>query len=409
LNERPSPDPRLEALERKIETNPTAAVHELRLLIADEPLNVAAYRILAKAIAEDDRRSPTAGGVHTVVREMDYALTRASNALAASDLETAEVILRERLVQRPTDLVALVLMARFARALAHPAEADQLLELALEFEPDFLLARLDIATELQRQNRPSEAIAQIDRILELDPANDPALILKADALERAARYPESIALYERMIERMPREPGLWTSYGHVLKTVGRFDEGHRAMRTAIKIAPSSGEAWWNLSNLKVAQVSPEVQRSMEEGIEDPATSLEDRFQLHFALGKAREDRFEYERAFRHYDAGNRLRKRSLDYDPDEVTDEVTELRERFTETFFREHSGYGSVADEVIFILGMPRAGSSLVEQILASHSRIEGTMELSDVWSIAREAGRGDSDFCLINTSDSADEKDGL
>jgi tetratricopeptide (TPR) repeat protein len=394
LNERPSPDPRLDALGRKIAADPAVAVHELRLLVGKEPLNVGAYRLLAKAIAEEDRRSPAAGTVRSVMGGMDQALMRASGALAAQDLETAEVILRQRLVQRPTDVFALVLMARLARALAFSRQADQLLQLALEFQPDLVLARLDIAIELQRQNRHSEAVEQADAILQLDPGNEVALTLKADSLGRAARYGDSVALYEQLLERSPHEAGLWTSYGHVLKTMGRFDDGHRAMRTAVEIAPTSGEAWWNLSNLKVAQFSEEDLRTMERAVEDPALSVENRLQLHFALGKAMEDRREYEIAFRHYDEGNRLRRPSLDYDPEDVTAEVTGLRQLFTETFFRERSGYGSAANEVIFILGMPRAGSTLVEQILASHSRIEGTMELSDISAVARDAGRGETDF---------------
>ena len=394
MNERPPVDSRLEKLGLKIAVDPAVAVHELRLLVADEPLNVDAYRLLAKAIAEQDRRSPAAGSVRTVVSGVDQALMRASGALSAKDLETAEMILRERLVQRPTDVFALVLMARLARALALSKQADQLLQLALEFNPDFVLARLDIAVEMQRQNRQLEALEQVDLILQLDPANEVALTIKADALGRAARYPESVALYEQLLERTPREAGLWTSYGHLLKTMGRFDEGHRAMRTAIEIAPSSGEAWWNLSNLKVAQFSSEDLQTMERAVQDPETPLQDRLQLHFALGKAMEDRHEYERAFRHYDQGNRLRRPSLDYDPDDVTTEVNELRRRFTESFFHERSGYGSAANEVIFILGMPRAGSTLIEQILASHSLIEGTMELSDVSAIARDAGRSEPGF---------------
>jgi tetratricopeptide (TPR) repeat protein len=394
LNERPSPDPRLDELGRKIATDPAVAVHELRLLIGKEPLNVDAYRLLAAAIAEEDRRSPAAGTVRTVIGGMDQAQMRASGALASRDLETAEVILRQRLVQRPTDAFALVLMARLARVLAFPRQADELLQLAVEFKPDFILARIEIAIELQRQNRHSEAIEEADAILQLDPANEVALTLKGDSLGRAGRYVESVALYEQLLERSPREAGLWTSYGHVLKTMGRFDEGHRAMRTAVEIAPSSGEAWWNLSNLKVAQFSEEDLRTMEGALEDPDLSVENCLQLHFALGKAMEDRREYEAAFRHYDEGNRLRRRSLDYDPEDVTNEVTALRRRFTDAFFAERSGFGSPASDVIFVLGMHRSGSTLVEQILASHSSIEGTMELSDASMIARDAGRGEPDF---------------
>jgi len=394
LNERTSADPRLQDLERNIEKDPAEAVHQLRLLIADEPLNVDAYRVLASAIAVEESRSGAAAGLTAAIRGMDYPLMRVSQALDADDLETAEVILRERLIQRPTDVFALVLMARFAKALAYNRESRQLLELAIEFEPEFTQARLDLAADRQRQNQPLEALIELDRLLAIDPHNSPALTMKASALGRAGQYSESIALYEQLLERSPRNPALWTDYGHVLKTVGRFDEGQRAMRTAVEITPSSGAAWWNLSNLKLARFSAEDLRMMEAAVTDADTAVEDRFHLHFALGKAIEDAGNYELAFRHYVEANKLRTKSLDYDPAGVTREVDTLIELFSGQFLRDREGWGCPSPDPIFILGMTRAGSTLLEQILASHSQIEGTMELPDAAAIARAAGYGEPDF---------------
>jgi tetratricopeptide (TPR) repeat protein len=404
LNERPTADPRLEEIERRIADDPADAVHRLRLLIADEPLNVTAYRVLAKAIAAANDRSGSRGQLRTTVQGMDHPLMRASQALTAGDLETAEKILRERLIQRPTDLNALLLMARLVRALAYYAASEQLLALALEFDPAFTEARLDLAAELHRQNRPFDALEELDRILALGPVNRPALTIKAQALSRGGRYDDSIALYEELLAEAPADPGLWSNYGHVLKTVGRSEEGRRAMRTAIEIAPTSGAAWWNLSNLKIAGFSDDDLRQMESAVQDPEVSIDDRYHLHFALGKAMEDAGQYEPAFRHYKAGNDLRKQSLDYLPEDITTEVDELCAQFDESFFRHRRGWGHPSNDPIFVLGMPRSGSTLVEQILASHSRIEGTMELLNLSAVVRGAGRAEPNFLELVTTFDAD-----
>jgi tetratricopeptide (TPR) repeat protein len=371
------------------------AVHQLRLLIADEPLNVDAYRTLAKAIAEEASRSGAKTTVTTIVPGMDYPLMRVSQALDAGDLESAETILRERLIQRPTDTMALLLMARFAKALGYSREARQLLALAVEFEPGSVQARLEFAAELHRQNQPLEALVQLDGLLEIDPRNSHALTMKASVLGRGAgRYSESIALYEQLIARSPRDAVLWTNYGHVLKTVGRFDEGQQAMREAVEISPASGLSWWNLSELKIARFSADDLRVMEASLNDADASIEDRYHLHFALGKAIEDAGEHEPAFRHYEQANRLRKQSLDYDPEVITREVDASVELFSEKFLRDRAGWGCPSPDPIFIVGLTRAGSTLIEQILASHSKIEGTRELPDAAAIARQAGRGEPGF---------------
>jgi tetratricopeptide (TPR) repeat protein len=393
VNQRPVKDPRLQQLERLIAEDPQRATHELRLLIADEPLNTEAYRVLARAIAAADAQAG-AGHLRTIVRAVDQSLATASEHLDAGDLENAERILRERVIQTPTDATALLLWARLLKALAYYAAAEEMLELALEVQPQFHDARIDLASEMQRQSRPNEALEQVDRVLSGEPGNRAALNIKAAALSRAGSYDGSLAIYQRLIEEAPEDASLWSSYGHVLKTVGRSDEGLQAMRKAVEMDPASGTAWWHLSNLKVARFSPEDLRQMEMALHGRGTSEENRYHLHFALGKAMEDEGKYEAAFRHYEAGNELRKRSLDYDPDDITTEVDDLCRLFTADFLKEREGWGCAAADPIFVLGMPRAGSTLVEQILASHSGIEGTMELSDLAAVARTAGRTERDF---------------
>jgi tetratricopeptide (TPR) repeat protein len=181
---------------------------------------------------------------------------------------------------------------------------------------------------------------------------------------------------------------VWMSYGHILKTVGRQADSVAAYRRAIDAAPGLGEAWWSLANLKTVAFGDADIAAMSGALGGSHLSGEDRFHLHFALGKAHEDRGEAEAAFGHYAEGNRLRRAQIDYDPDEIGDHVRRARAFFTAGRFESRKGQGCLAPDPIFVLGMPRAGSTLIEQILASHSRIEGTMELPDIPALAKRLG---------------------
>jgi hypothetical protein len=179
------------------------------------------------------------------------------------------------------------------------------------------------------------------------------------------------------------------SYGHVLKTIGRREESIAAYRKAIAIAPSLGEAWWSLANLKTVAFDQADIEAMERALQSARLTEEDRFHIHFALGKALEDRGSAEPSFRHYAEGNRMRRQMIGYDPEQVSGTVRQSKALFTADFFRTRAGWGHAARDPIFILGMPRAGSTLLEQILSSHSAIEGTMELPDVPELVKRLNR--------------------
>jgi tetratricopeptide (TPR) repeat protein len=193
-----------------------------------------------------------------------------------------------------------------------------------------------------------------------------------------------------LLELSPDEPGLWSAYGFMLKTMGRPDDGLRAMRRATEVAPRSGEAWWNLSNVKTARFEEADIAAMRAALDDADLGDQDRFHLHFALGKACEDAGDVAAAFDHYDRGNAIRRRSANYQPNAVTKEVDANLKFFSREFFDARSGWGNPARDPIFIVGLPRSGSTLIEQILASHPLVEGTKELPDIPIIARELGRG-------------------
>lgn len=204
-------------------------------------------------------------------------------------------------------------------------------------------------------------------------------------LGRIGAFEEALELYRLILENEPAQPRVWMSYGHTLKTVGRQADGIDAYRRALALMPELGEAWWSLANLKTVRFDEADIALMEATLARPELSDENRFHVEFALGKAREDRGETEAAFAHYAAGNALRRKALPYHASETTRFVDEVIAVATPELFASHRADGCAAPDPVFIVGMPRAGSTLIEQILSSHSLVEGTSELHDIPSLAR------------------------
>jgi tetratricopeptide (TPR) repeat protein len=318
----------------------------------------------------------------------DPRLMQAGLALVEGRLAVAEQLLRPHLKEKPTDIAAIRMMAELAGRLGRYGDAETLLRRALELAPAFTAARANLATVLYRQNRPAEAIEVLDRLLDEQPENAVHQNLKAAALGRIGGFEEAIGIYEQVLARFPDQPRIWMSYGHVLKTVGRLEDGIAAYRRALAVAPSLGEVWWSLANLKTVRLDGADIAAMTDALAGPDLSHEDRFHLHFALGKAHEDAGETEPAFRHYAEGNRLRRESIGYEADDTARRVDRAVALFTPAFFAARKGWGCPAPDPIFILGMPRAGSTLIEQILASHAEVEGTMELPDIPALVKRLG---------------------
>jgi len=353
---------------RLMREDPRLAAEQAREILAAAPGNADALRLLGAAL----RRTGEAQAAERA--ELD-------NELAA-----AEHLLRPRLKEKPTDVAAIRMMAELAGRLGRYVDAENLLRRALELAPAFGPARANLATVLVKQNRPAEAIEELDRLQGID--SEAHQNLKAAALGRIGAYEEAIGIYEAVLARFPGQAKVWMSYGHVLKTVGRQNDSIAAYRRAIEAAPGLGEAWWSLANLKTVRFTDADIGEMARALEAPGLSEEDRFHLHFALGKAIEDRGQAEASFGHYAEGNRLRRAGLDYDPDEIGGHVRRSIALFTADFLAGREGQGSRAPDPIFILGMPRAGSTLIEQILASHPEVEGTMELPDIPALAKRLG---------------------
>ena len=312
-------------------------------------------------------------------------LMTAALALSENRIAEAEPILRAYLKADPFDMVAIRMLAEVAARIGRYKDAENLLRRALELSPQFGAARANLATVLYKQNRTLEAIAELDHLLSDDPDSVAHHNLKAAALGRIGEFDEAIGLYETILKVLPDHARIWMSYGHTLKTVGRLDDGIKAYRQALEIAPHLGEVWWSLANLKTVRFDANDIDRMQAQLKRSDISDDDRLHLDFALGKAFEDAKTYAASFAHYEAANQLRRKSLSYDPSETTAFVDRSIALYTPSFFEDRADCGHDAPDPIFVIGMPRAGSTLIEQILASHSQVEGTSELPDIPALAR------------------------
>ncbi|HVV65756.1 MAG TPA: sulfotransferase [Rhizomicrobium sp.] len=359
-----------------------AAIAAFSRAVELDPRHAAAWRSLGDQYsALDDEAAADrayANGIRASVN--DPQLLAAANALCDNRLAVAERLLREFLKAHPTDVAAMRMLAEVGARLGHLEEAELLLARALELAPSFTPARYNYALVLHRQLKSVEALVQLDLLLKQEPSSASYRTLRAATLVRIGEFEEAIRAYEGLLRDHPWIAKGWMSYGHCLKTLGRSEEGVAAYRKSIALLPSLGEAYWSLANLKTFRFRPDEIEAMREQLKRSDLKDEDRFHLDFALGKAMEDAGEYARSFEHYARANALRKRALEYDPDELTDHVRRCKQALTAQFFAERGGAGSQALDPIFIVSLPRAGSTLLEQILSSHSAIEGTMELQDI-----------------------------
>jgi tetratricopeptide (TPR) repeat protein len=349
-----------------------------------KPALAAAWTGLAAALRETGREGEAAKADLAAIRAAttDAVLLRAATALTGGRPEEAEPLLRERLRRDPADVAATRLLAELAWRIGRMDDAITLLRRTLQLAPAFEPAREFLTRLLAQGNQLDEAIAQAGQLVEQAPLNPGYAMLQASLMVRVGDIAGARAIYERLVALDARQPRVWMNLGHVLKTLGEQAASVAAYRRAIALSPALGEAWWSLANLKTVKLGAGDIAAMRAAIELVAIE-EDAWHLHFALGKALEDQREYAAAFGHYQQGNRLRRASLPYDADETHRDALAHAAAFTREVVANASG-GCQAPDPIFVLGMPRAGSTLVEQILASHSAIEGTMELPEMMMLA-------------------------
>ncbi len=322
------------------------------------------------------------------------AMQQAISVLRDGRPADAEGLVRGILKDRPEDPVALWCLAEAVGLQGLPQEAARHLATCLEFAPDFDAARYNYATVLFFQAELSKALEQVERLLARDPDNIAYRLLSATTLTQIGEYDQAQVRFADVLQQYPNQPAEWMSYGHVLKTLGHKDKAIAAFHRARELVPGLGQAWWSLANLKTYRFGEGEIQSMEAQLARPNLADEDRIQIHFALGKAFEDACRYEPSFTHYLEGATLRRQGKAYDPDATTAHVERSKAVFTSAFFAGRKGAGCPVFDPIFVVGLPRAGSTLVEQILSSHSAVEGTMELPNIPALVRRLAERKLDY---------------
>ncbi len=312
-------------------------------------------------------------------------LVAAAGHVSAGELALAEPILRQYVRDHPGDVNGIRMLGELGLSLGALADAQNLLARCVELAPDYSAARFALANVFYKRHRYDEALAQLDILLGGDPGNAAWLTLKAATLVDVNDHASAIPLLAGVIAQNPAYRQAYLSYGHALRAVGSVDEAIVAYERCIELGSGQGEAYWSLANLKTYRFTDAQIAAMEGLLQDKSCAFRDYYHLLFALGKAREDRGEYRHAMAAYAKGNQVRGRSVPWDSREFSRNTAELKAFFTPEFFASVAGQGCDSTAPVFIVGLPRAGSTLLEQILASHSQVEGTAELADIIALAR------------------------
>ncbi|MBV8682666.1 MAG: sulfotransferase [Caulobacteraceae bacterium] len=318
----------------------------------------------------------------------------ATSLFSDGDLAPAEQIVRAFLLRHGNHPEAMRLLARIGMARDVLDDAEILLEAVLVLAPDYLAARFDYAQTLINRQKHQLAAEQIQFLLEADPRNLDYRSLAATAAVGLGDHARALELYEGMRADAPQSADVPLWMGHALKTVGRVPEAIDAYRAAASIRPDFGDAYWSLANLKTYRFRDEEISLMREQEASPAIGLVDRYHLCFALGKALEDRGETEESWLYYKRGNALKRSESRYRPEIMETNTRKQREVFTRAFLDRRAAWGDPRPDPIFIVGLPRSGSTLIEQILASHSQVEGTQELPNVQAFVLDLQGRDHDF---------------
>jgi predicted Zn-dependent protease len=370
------------------------AIAALENLTRQQPAVASGWFMLAAELRGDGRGEEAwradIAGVHAASR--DPELLKAASDMNSGALDESAAVLTARLARMPGDPVGTRLLGEVQWRRGDMNEALALVARALELAPGFDTAREFLVRLLLQVNRLPDALEHAEMLASSTAGIAGHDLLKASVLVRLGDQERARAIYERLLGAQPDQPLVWQNLGHVLKTLGAQDEAIAAYREAATRNPAMGEAWWSLANLKTVKLGPEDITRMTAALAaldrgdggGDGARREDVFHLHFSLGKAYEDAKDYSASFAHYEQGNRLRRALVHYDPDQFSAEVTATAQTFSAAFLAGMGDGGCAASDPIFIVGLPRSGSTLVEQILSSHSQIEGTMELAEMMMIA-------------------------
>lgn len=365
---------------------PAEAVPLLQEATRLDPGAVGAWFNLGRALADSGR-----GKEADAAFEKSFDLSPERKSLAYGSkahqegkLDEAERLYRQVLRFNPGNVDAMRLLSNILAQTQRADEAEQLLVKALTLTPDFVAARIDLGVVLREQDRFAEAIQSFRTAIAIEPENPRTHFLLGGTFAPAGLTYDAIESYRRALALNPRHAGAWLGLAHTLKTVGKTEEAVNAYKESSNLRPNNGEIYWSLANLKTYRFDDDEIANMEQSLATGKLSRLSEINMLFALAKAFEDRGDYLRAWSKYADGNAKRREDEWYDP--VSTEILHdaIRSVFNEALLGQRTNGGDPDPAPIFIVGLPRSGSTLLEQILASHSQVEGTAELPYIGRVA-------------------------
>ena len=359
-----------------------AAIDALLRAVNVNPALPQSWQMLAGVyrLTGDPANAATAAAHVAALAALRPEVVAATALYADGELGPAEAIVRRVLLRHGDDVEAMRLLAKIGMARDVLDDAETLFAAVLARVPDHRAARHEYAQCLVQRHKYAAAVAELDRLRAADPRNPGYRALAATAAIGVGDNAAAIALYRGLLAETPGSADLQLWLGHALKTVGEVPAAIAAYRAAAAARPAFGDAWWSLANLKTYRFTDAEVAAMQAAEADPATSADDRVHLAFALGKAFEDRAVAADAWRYYARGNALKAADSGYRPEAIEANTAAQIAVCTAPFFAARAGWGDPAPDPIFVLGLPRSGSTLIEQILASHSAVDGTQELADI-----------------------------
>jgi tetratricopeptide (TPR) repeat protein len=328
----------------------------------------------------DARNAELAASHVATLRALPQDIVLATSLFADGELEGAEALIRAYLLKHGDHIEGMRLLAKIGIAHKIYFDAQVLLAAVVERAPDYRAAREEYAFVLTELHRYQEARTQLAPLMAAEPNNRPLKTLYAATCVGLGEHERAVQLYRELLVGGPGDAEAHLSIGHALKTVGQTAAAIESYRRAAECRADFGDAYWSLANLKTYRFTAGEIAGMQRALKAPATALVDRYHLCFALGKALEDRGEFEESFRDYQLGNELKRPECRYRGELIERNTEQQIKVCSAEFFARRSGWGTPSPDPIFIIGLPRSGSTLLEQILASHSKVEGTQELPNV-----------------------------
>jgi tetratricopeptide (TPR) repeat protein len=355
------------------------AIESFVQAVRRNPALPGAWRMLEGLYRLSGRTNDAVDAASQVARlqSLPPEVLNASGLFSDGELDAAEPLVRAYLLQHGHHVEAMRLLARIGMARKVYDDAELLLEGVLELAPDYRAARRDYACVLVELHKHDQARREIDALLKDDPDSRDLRTLDAFNSVGIGEHERAIALYRSLLLATPEDADVHLSIAHAEKTLGRRQQAIESYHRAAACRPEFGDAYWSLANLKTYRFADEELARMRAAESAATTGPVDQYHLCFALGKALEDRGEYEESFRFYARGNALKRAESNYRADIIEDNARRQIEVCTAEFFGSRQDWGAPDPDPIFIVGLPRSGSTLIEQILASHSKVEGTYEL--------------------------------